>query len=233
MGFDRIPKKAPFLIQCRGFTLLELLIAITIFALIASASYRLLKSVTLVEESSIEVWDRTDEILRAKLVLEKDLLQLAIRPIMDESGQQLPALIARQNGKLLEFTRSGWRNFTKADRSDLQRVSYEFTENQLIRHYWPVLDRGVSLKPQTQVLMSNVDNIRFRFRDSSKGWHDIWPPPYQKASLRPYLLPALVEVSIEHPHYGDIRMQLPGVTYQQKPQERQTAVSPNKRRSQQ
>lgn len=232
MEFDRIPEKAPLLIRCRGFTLLELLIAIAIFALIASACYRLLQSVTLVEKSSIEVWDRTDEILRAKLVLEKDLLQMAIRPIMDESGQQLPALIARQNGKLLEFTRSGWRNFTEEGRSDLQRVSYELIENQLIRHYWSVLDRGVPVKPQTQILMSNIDNIRFRFRDSRKGWHDTWPPQSEKASLRPYLVPAVVEVSIEHPHYGDISIKLPGVTYQQQVQERQTAGSPNKRRRQ-
>jgi general secretion pathway protein J len=66
----------------------------------------------------------------------------------------------------LEFTRSGWRNLTEQGRSDLQRVAYEFTENQLIRYYWQVLDRGISVQPQAQVLMGGIDNISFRFRDN-------------------------------------------------------------------
>lgn len=227
MGFDRIPEKAPSLIRCRGFTLLELLIAISIFALIAAASYHLLKSVTQMQESSVEVWDSLGEIQRAKLVLEKDLLQLTIRPIKDESGQRLPTLMTGQEGYLLEFTRSGWRNLTEQGRSDLQRVAYEFTENQLIRHYWQVLDRVISVQPQAQVLMGGIDNISFRFRDNRKRWHTIWPPQSEKESLRPYMLPAVVEIGIEHPRYGYIRMQLPGVTYQQQAQEQKQEQEPS------
>ena len=227
MGSNRIPAQAPSLRRSGGFTLLELLIAIAIFALIATASYRLLKSVTQMQESSIAVWDNIGVMQRARLVLEKDLLQLAIRPIKDEFGQRQSAMVAGQDGKLLEFTRSGWRNITGELRSDLQRVSYELTDRQLVRRYWPVLDRGISQEPQRQVLMEDVDAIRFRFRDSRKRWHKTWPPQSEKQSQRPYLLPALVEVVIEHPEYGYIRMQLPGVSYETQLQTGQTPPSPN------
>jgi general secretion pathway protein J len=79
------------------------------------------------QESSVEVWDSLGEIQRAKLVLEKDLLQLTIRPIKDESGQRLPALMTGQEGYLLEFTRSGWRNLTE---QGLTRVFNAYFNNR-------------------------------------------------------------------------------------------------------
>ncbi len=228
MGSNRIPAQAPSLRRSGGFTLLELLIAIAIFALIATASYRLLKSVTQMQESSIAVWENVGVMQRARLILEKDLLQLAMRPIKDEFGQRQSALVSGQDGKLLEFTRAGWRNITGEQRSNLQRVSYELSdEHQLVRRYWPVLDRGISLEPKSQVLIEDVDAIRFRFRDSRKRWHKTWPPQSEKQSLRPYMLPALVEVVIERPEYGYIRMQLPGVSYEPQLQTEQTPPSPN------
>ncbi len=47
-----------------------------------------------------------------------------------------------KNGFLLEFTRFGWKNLLLSTRSNLQRVAYAFEENELVRYYWPVLDRA-------------------------------------------------------------------------------------------
>ena len=225
MGADRVSAQAPSLRQSGGFTLLELLIAIAVFALIATACYRLLKSVTRMQESSTAVWEHIGVMQRARLVLEKDLLQIAMRPIRDESGRRQPALVAGQDDKLLEFTRSGWRNMTGELRSDLQRVSYKLHDHRLIRSYWPVLDRGIPMEPVNQMLMEDVDAIHFRFRDSRKRWYPAWPPQSGKQDLRPYMLPALIEVVIEHSEYGYIRMQLPGVSYEMQLQTKQVQPS--------
>ena len=92
----------------KGFTLLELMIAIAIFGVISTAAYKLFATVTQAQEVTQSVLDILDKQQRAEVIVENDLLQVAPRPIRDEQGVQQPALIAPGKQSLIEFTRSGW-----------------------------------------------------------------------------------------------------------------------------
>ncbi len=70
--------------RCQGFTLLELMIAILVFALISTAAYKLMDTVICGQQVTDGLLDDLDDMQRAKMTIEKDLFQLASRPVRNE-----------------------------------------------------------------------------------------------------------------------------------------------------
>src|SRR5690554_591497 len=112
--------------RMRGFTLLEVLIAVSITAMIGVGATQLLSNVI---ESRQAIDIRADQLAslqRFNMVVSRDIEQIINRPIRDEYGEEQPALMLETGQYLLEFTRAGWRNSPLAQepRSELQRVAY-------------------------------------------------------------------------------------------------------------
>ena len=99
--------------EAKGFTLLELLIAMAIFSVLVTGSYSLLRSVRTTHEAADAIWTRLDSLQRTQITLQKDFFQLARRPVRNELGEREAALFAGSAGEV-SFTRHGWRNFTGA-----------------------------------------------------------------------------------------------------------------------
>lgn len=177
----------------RGFTLLEVLIALSIFSLIGLASYRMLDMVILSQTKVDAHQQQIRTLERAMHMISNDFEQLVERPVRDNYGDLLQAFSSNQQNYLLEFTRQSWRNPLQLPRSQLQRVAYELAAElgssdtaqqqsaaggvHLLRHYWRVLDRAPDSKPQTQVLIRNVHDLQLQFMDSEGEWHSQWPLP--------------------------------------------------------
>ena len=79
--------------SARGFTLLEVLIAIAIFALLGLGSYRMLHSVLNTDEATRRHELQLREVVRAFAVLEQDLAQVGARPVRDGYADLRPALL--------------------------------------------------------------------------------------------------------------------------------------------
>jgi len=185
-----------------GFTLLELLLALGIFAALG-----VLTSITL---SSVLKTDEVTEIKsvhlaamqRAQLFLRRDIGQVVPRSIRDEYGASQPALKGNSVG--LEFTRAGWRNPIpeKNIRSELQRISYFMEGSELVRRYWYVLDRSQDTQPVERSILTEVDDFSLRYFDASdKQWLDAWPPINED---RKYDLPAVIEIKVNAKPFGEI-----------------------------
>lgn len=196
--------------SCGGFTLLELLVALSIFAIIAVLAYGGLGTVLdqriLTEESA----ERLADLQKTYLIVQRDVEQLVPRPIRDEFGDQQAALSGTTQ---LRLTRGGWRNPLNNPRSSLQRVGYALEEQQLIRYSWLVLDRAQDSEPREQVLASQITAMRIRYLDGKAAWKEQWPPQQVTQSGEPPSdeLPRAIEMTLEHEHYGEIRwlFQLP------------------------
>ena len=194
-----------------GFTLLELLIAIALFALLGLATYRMLEAVMRSDEVVRAQEVQLRELGRAMWSLERDITQALPRPVRDGYGDEQNAFIGQmagaEDGVSLELTRSGWRNPTGMRRANLQRVRWRLAGDTLERVYWVVLDRDVDSEPRVQPVLDNVQALRLRYLDAENTWHEEWPPfdfgrgnPEEQARR----LPLAVEVSVDHQRYGTI-----------------------------
>ncbi|GMR00909.1 MAG: GspJ family T2SS minor pseudopilin variant XcpW [Gammaproteobacteria bacterium] len=161
----------------RGFTLLELLIASIIFAIMAIMAYGGLANVMENSKSSERALKRLQQVQQTVSILNRDFLQLVPRAVRDEYGNLRPALSTPKNlDNLVEFTRGGRINPANLLRSTLVRVAYQFDDDKLVRLQWPQLDNAPGVKAKKTTLIDNVEKVTIRFLDQKGNWHEQWPP---------------------------------------------------------
>jgi len=193
--------------RARGFTLLEVLVAVVIFGIISILAYggynQLIRQSEIVESSAT----RTRAIQSTVQRMAEDFEMLEPRPIREPLGETLePALRAggTRVDTLLDLTRSGWTNPAGLTRSTLQRVTYRLMDNKLERAYWNALDRTLTTEPTSAVLLDKVRTASFRFMDQNQTWHDQWPPLGYSGPDAVRLRPIAVEVTLELEDWGKL-----------------------------
>ena len=196
--------------QQDGFTLVELLVAIAIFAIVgvmALSGYTQLQRQAEYTEQRLE---RTREVQRAVQTMVQDLSQVEPRPIREPIGERyLPALLAGESVEhKLEFTRAGWSNMAGLPRPTLQRVAYRLDPDGLWRDHWRVLDRTQSSEPVRVKLLTGVRTVTFRFMGSNRDWVDQWPAARTvgpSTSDAERVRPVAVELTLELEDWGTIK----------------------------
>lgn len=158
----------PDLLKDDGFTLVELMVALVIFALIATTSATFLFQ-TLGSKQQLE--DRTEAIgkLRvARTLMKMDLLQLSSRPVRGRYGDSASASFrggdARFGDPFLSLVRYGAENpDALLTRSTLVQVSYALVGKSLIRRTSARLDPASNTPVQEKVLLTGVKSASIRF----------------------------------------------------------------------
>ena len=200
----------------KGFTLLEVLIAVFITSMISLGVWQVMNTLMNSREGIERVSGAFRDVQKTVALLERDLLQAVKRPVKDAYGERLPALTSRISDAKLELTRQGWRNPLGDKRSELQRVAWEYDEleERLIRRYWPVLDRAPNTRSREQELLENVESVEVQFRDTNGQWLSQWPGDsgdssgFAEAEGTEVLrmpMPRAVEVVIDHERFGTLR----------------------------
>ncbi len=188
-----------------GFTLLELLVAMAIFAIIGLAATGGLNAV--IDQSTAATSGMKDltQLQRSILFLTNDLYQMHPRVVRDElgRGEEKPLVADGQDNYLLRFSREGWRNPAGLPRGTIQRVQYRLEEETLIREHWVVTDRTLSLPPVELELLTNVTDIQFEYLDYSNQWQSIWPQVKPGGGTEEW--PRAVRVTITLKNIGEIQ----------------------------
>ena len=212
---------SPAFIAACGFTLIEVLVAISVFAVISAGVYRVLSGMVLTQEKVVTHAQSLRELQRAMSVLSADMEQLSPRDIKLPNDDREPALIADVDDYLLVFTRQGVRNPLLLNRSSLQRVAYSLgpdpnplpegsaekrsgDDRHLLRHSWGALDRLDDTAEVVQVLLRDVEEVDIRYLDGKGKWKDDWPETRMndKAHIRD--LPVAVRLTMKTARYGEV-----------------------------
>lgn len=205
----------------KGLTLIELLIAMAIFAVMSAAMFVAFDSFQKGKEVTDRGADRLKHYQLAFNILARDFQQMIPRPVRDEFGSETPLYALKSDvGSDVEFTRAGWNRspFSKVKRAELQRVTYYLEEKKLMRGSWQVLDRAEDSVPDRTELLDGVESMSFVFyyldKQSKLASTDAWPPGTMKKgdSDNPshvpqrefLLLPKIVEMKLNTEDMGEI-----------------------------
>ncbi|MCO6056632.1 type II secretion system minor pseudopilin GspJ [Pseudomonas sp. MOB-449] len=191
----------------RGFTLLEVLIAVALFSLLGLACYRLLERVTHSDQRIATHEAQLRQLQRALGIFERDLLQAIAYPLSDDPSRR-QALIGQTDN--LRLVRGGWSNPLQQRRSEVQEVRHEWREGEWLRQYHSQPERELDTPTlHNQRLLDGIRLIRLRYIDSQGEGHDYWP-----VGSSPLSLPQALELELDAPGYPAIRrvILLPGFT---------------------
>ena len=182
-----------------GFTLIEILAALVIFAIMAMLSYRALAAVLDSREqlnAETQKW-RDCALFFARV--EQDLQGLLKRPVRSAEDIVAPALALNPDvpaEAMLALTRGG---FAQADGllAAPQRVGYRLREGRVELVLWPHPDMAPRTAPQVFPLLSHVADFNIRALDARGNWQTRWPAFSSSAgSAADEYSPSLVELSI-------------------------------------
>ncbi|MFN3786304.1 MAG: type II secretion system minor pseudopilin GspJ [Thiothrix sp.] len=198
--------------RSQGFSLVELMIALAIFALLVTMAYQ---AVNLLLDAGrrIETPQRElQQLQRAMALIERDFHQLALlRPANRGNpfsvGQAASNSIQQPDvtGVLLEFTRGGnpdvaWQARDSAlRRSTLQRVRYVWEDGRLLRQTWNLVDHIETAEPVSQVLLEGLSAApQFRFRQE-RGGSFVAELPREPQKL------VAIALHLEHRRFGKLQ----------------------------
>ncbi|HEY7672788.1 MAG TPA: type II secretion system minor pseudopilin GspJ [Gammaproteobacteria bacterium] len=190
----------------RGFTLVEVLVALAIVAVIGVMALEGLSQAIQQQSRARERADRWREIQLAMRVVMQDLAQIHPRPTRDELGDAFePSLLASPTAQFpIELSRGGWSNPGGFTRGTVLRVAYAWEDDALLRFTWPVADRTLATPPQRTELLTGVTNLEVRFRAQSGEWFTEWPPTELSGAMRYVSVPRAVEFAVELEDFGRV-----------------------------
>ena len=168
--------------RSRGFTLIEVILVVLIFSIMAAMAYGGLNSVLKTRVSIEASMKRTADLQKAYMRMRSDFQNFVPRPIRDNFGDMQPSIRGARE-QVVELTRGGWRNPLFLKRSSMERVTYALDGDKLQRASYRVLDRAQDSEPVRTVLLDKVKELRLRYMDKEREWVDQWPQqPLQQQS---------------------------------------------------
>jgi len=168
-------------VKQRGFTLLEVMVALGILAFVIIATHQILDSTTKAKDASDETIAELNALQTTFRLMDQDFSQMTKRAVRNESGdvqeQYLLAgryvLESQYDG--IAFVRDGWINpINLLPRSELQAVGYRVLDDNLERVYRVYVDQLDNMEPRVQRILENVEELKFEFLDDKNAWQEQW-----------------------------------------------------------
>lgn len=183
--------------RARGFTLVEMVVAVALLAVIAATAYASLNGIARQQSATLSATEQHAGWQRTMMLLSNDLLQVHPRSIRGGShGDREPAFSAQPGPEaLVEWTRGGWPNPAGHIRSTYQRVAWRISDGELQRLYWMTLDRDAVTLPVIAPVLRDVQSLRWRFLAADGRWQEYWPVD-ESPDADPDRLPRAVEFTL-------------------------------------
>jgi len=163
-----------------GFTLIELMVAILIFSIISTMSYRIILILVKTKEvvtSNQQKWSSLSRFMNR--VNEAWINKMPI-PVYDTNGKIMPDVYGREtiNEKYdsqLEITIAGSIGDNVNKSTPPKRVGFRFINNKIFYVIWNVLNRVQSTQPEIYLILDNVKNFNIEYLYTDQQWRAFWP----------------------------------------------------------
>ena len=182
----------------RGFTLVEMMVALVIFGMLAAAGVMLFTGAVRAQGAAALRLDADAGEQRMATLLTADLAQAQARVWRGEDGGARPAFNGTNGvgaAPVLNFVRSGVTGSEALGQSSLRRIEWRVRDGRLERVAYARVD-GAN-EAQAVALANGVTRVTMRYRGEA-DWSDSWQP------TRADVLPRAVEMVISRDKRADV-----------------------------
>ena len=189
----------------RGFTLIEILVATVILAIMGVMAYRGIAEARVAVVNAEGHLDRLRSVQRAVQTVVADFRMLTLRRVREPIGDGYRAILLRDSNAigLVELSRAGWPNGAGVPRGTSQRVAYRLEEGKLIREHWNVMDATLATPPVKREIIDRVERVEIRYLTNGREWIAEWPQVGNADDI--FQRPLAVEITLVLEDYGEIR----------------------------
>ncbi|WP_020682679.1 type II secretion system minor pseudopilin GspJ [Marinobacterium rhizophilum] len=192
--------------RAAGFTLLEVLVAVALLAMLGLAAALTLNSGLRSQQTLSENLSSLQRLQLAQQLIQRDLEQIVARRGRGEQGDfRDQPLAAGEDGTLLDFYKTGRRQLqSRMPGSDLEHLRYRFEDGHLVRDATPLIDTPPDTPWHSVTLLDQLNGVELRyFYDGD--WIDQWPP-VRAATFGGHVsrLPLALELTLNTERYGAV-----------------------------
>lgn len=188
-----------------GFTLIEILIALTIFAILATiTSSTLFYAFNSRTRVNIQA-DRLNALQLAVSLIQQDTKQIVERAVRGNDMRLFPVFVGQP--QYLELTRDGVvnpNNFEK--RSTLGRVALTCENDKLLRRTWDSLDPKDRNHYEDRVLLNDISECHFNYINQNLEVLSEWREGAVNQDQKKEPLPKAIQFNITLKDWGEMNL---------------------------
>lgn len=179
----------------KGFTLVELLVAIAIFAVLSALGWKVFDYLAKVKDRNAMHEANLEQLQESYQQILRDTMQ-AVPLTANVKGQQQPALVL-QNGRF-NFSKTGVTDPLQQGISPHERVEYQYRadEKKLYRLKYRNLHQTGNDQPESSVMLGEVEAFEIMVLNPNElsSWPESNIDPQQTEQLR--LLPKGIKINL-------------------------------------
>ncbi|QDP72766.1 type II secretion system protein GspJ [Legionella israelensis] len=185
-----------------GFTLLEVLIALAVFAILATITSTALYDAFNTREKLNKQADRLNQLQLAMSLIENDSKQITERPVRSNEMRLFPVFLGTE--RYVEFTRDGIANpIGQEKRSTLKRIALICQGNQLLRRSWAVLDPVNHNIYEDKILLDNVNKCQLKYLNQNLQVLSEWREKAVNQNQKKEPLPKAIQLNLNLNDWGE------------------------------
>ncbi|MFD2179138.1 type II secretion system minor pseudopilin GspJ [Veronia pacifica] len=188
--------------KTHGFTLIEVILALAIFASVTLVANQVLKNILTSSKQTEEVSETLKQLQRALVIMDSDFRQILARRYRNGGEEPQNTLIELGDSVIgsdaagVRFVRGGWVNPQSLfPRGEVVKVGYRLTDETLERVRWMYPDDSSATEPAVATVLDNVSSLSFEVFDDGE-WKKNWD--------KPDVMPSAIRIKMTLARYGDI-----------------------------
>lgn len=191
--------------KSNGFTLLEIMVALAVFAILATITSSVMYHAFDTHARVTSQADRLNAVQLAVSLIKRDTEQMIERSIRGNEMHIFPPFIGQPYH--LEFTRGGVVNPNGIEqRSTLKRIAFLCQKNQLIRRSWDRLDTPERKSYHDKILLDNIDQCSFAYLAHNRQILPVWQDYALQQNQRAETLPTAVKFTLNLRDWGNMSL---------------------------